>query len=61
MKTDAQRRAESAYRKKSVKQIVIRFYPNNHDEEMYEFLKSKDNATSYIKELVSGDMERQAQ
>ncbi len=60
MKTDAQRRAENAYRRKSVKQIAIRFYPNDKDEAMYEFLKSKENATAYIKELVSSDMERQA-
>ena len=59
MKTDAQRRAENTYRKKSVRQIVVRFYPNAQDEEMYEFLKSKENATAYIKKLISSDMERQ--
>lgn len=55
MKTDAQRRAENAYRKKT-KQIVIRFYPNADDEELYTWLKSRANATEYLKELVRNDM-----
>lgn len=56
MKTDAQRRAENAYRKKSVRQIVIRFYPNPEDEAIYDWLKSHENVTEYIKGLVLGDM-----
>lgn len=56
MKTDAQRRAENAYRKKT-KQIVIRFYPNADDEELYAWLKSRENATEYLKSLVRDDME----
>lgn len=55
MKTDAQRRAENAYRKKT-KQIVVRFYPNGDDEEIYAWLKSRDNATEYLKSLVRSDM-----
>lgn len=55
MKTDAQRRAENAYRKKT-KQIVIRFYPNAEDEELYAWLKSQDNATEYLKNLIRDDM-----
>lgn len=55
MKTDAQRRAENAYRKKT-KQIVIRFYPNAGDEELYEWLKSQENTTEYLKSLVRDDM-----
>lgn len=57
MQTEAQRRAASNYRKK-VKQLTLRFYPNSDaDEEMYEWLKSQDNTTDYIKKLISADMQ----
>lgn len=57
MQTEAQRRATSNYRKK-VKQLTLRFYPNSDaDEEMYEWLKSQDNTTDYIKKLISADMQ----
>lgn len=56
MKTDAQRRAENAYRKKT-KQIVIRFYPSSDDEELYAWLKSQENVTEYLKTLVRDDMQ----
>ncbi len=57
MQTEAQRRAASNYRKK-VKQLTLRFYPNSAaDEEMYEWLKSQDNTTDYIKKLISVDMQ----
>lgn len=56
MKTDAQRRAENAYRKK-VKQIVVRFYPTAEDEAVYDWLKSHENVTEYIKGLVLDDMQ----
>lgn len=57
MQTEAPRRATSNYRKK-VKQLTLRFYPNSDaDEEMYEWLKSQDNTTDYIKKLISADMQ----
>lgn len=56
MKTDAQRRAENAYRKKT-KQIVVRFYPTDEDEEIYTWLKSRENTTEYVKRLVLADMQ----
>lgn len=56
MATEAQRRATSAYRKKSVKQLTIRFYPNDEDEIMYTWLKNQDNTTEYIKSLIREDM-----
>ena len=56
MKTDAQRRAENSYRKKT-KQIVIRFYPSADDEELYAWLKSQENVTEYLKTLVRVDMQ----
>lgn len=58
MKSDAQRRAENAYRKKSVRQLVLRFYPNAEDEAMYEWLKAQENVTEYIKALVADDMKK---
>ena len=57
MQTDAERRAVSSYRKKSVKQLTIRFFPNERDEAMYQWLKSQPNVTKYLKTLVAADME----
>ena len=54
MATDAQRKALNNYRKKSTKQIVLRFYPG--EEEMYEFIKTQPNVTAYLKGLVEEDM-----
>lgn len=56
MATEAQRRALNNYRKKT-KSIVIRFYPNEADEKMHSWLKSKENTTEYLKGLVRADME----
>ena len=58
MATEAQRRATSSYRKRSVKQLVIRFYPNDGDESIYKWLKEQDNTTEYIKDLIREDMNR---
>lgn len=57
MATEAQRRAESAYRKKSVKQIVMRFYPGEDDAALYEWIKSHRNVNEYLKSLVREDMQ----
>ena len=56
MATEAQRRAANAYRKKNVKQIVMRFYPGDEDTELYEWIKSHDNVNEYLKSLVRNDM-----
>lgn len=58
MATDAQRRAASAYRKKSVKQIVMRFYPGDEDAALYERVKSHENVNEYLKSLVREDMQK---
>lgn len=58
MATDAQRRAASAYRKKSVKQIVMRFYPSDEDAALYEWVKSHENVNEYLKSLVREDMQK---
>lgn len=57
MVSEAQKKANEKYRKENVRQISLRFYPSEHD--IYEFIKGKDNASGYIKELVRQDMERQ--
>ena len=56
MTYDSQKRATAAYRKRSVKQLVIRFYPNDDDESMYAWLKEQNNTTEYIKSLIREDM-----
>lgn len=57
---DSQKRAVSAYRKKSVKQLTMRFYPNDADDAMYQWLKSQPNTTEYLKKLIAADMEKRA-
>ena len=56
MTYDSQKRATAAYRKRSVKQLVIRFYPNDDDQDMYTWLKAQNNTTEYIKNLIREDM-----
>ncbi len=56
--TDAQRRAKAAYQRK-VKQVIMRFYPNNaRDEAIYGHIKSRENANEYLKGLVERDMRK---
>ncbi len=54
--TEAQKRAQENYRKKSVKQAAVRFYPAEAD--IWEWLQSQDNRAGYIKRLIREDMER---
>lgn len=61
MQTDAQRRAVSNYRKKSVRQIVMRFYPNEQDDVIYNWIKSHENANQYLKSLILDDMKKSGQ
>ena len=53
--TEAQKRAQENYRKKSVKQVAVRFYPA--ERELWEWLQAQDNRAGYIKELIRKDME----
>lgn len=55
MKTEAQKRARRNYEKK-LKQIIIRFYPKQEDQRLYEWIKEQENSTGYIKDLVTQDM-----
>lgn len=54
--TEAQKRAQENYRKKSVKQAAVRFYPAEAD--IWNWLQSQDNRAGYIKRLIREDMER---
>lgn len=56
--SESQKKANEKHRKEKVKQVAVRFYPG--DQELYEFLKAKDNVAGYIKDLIRADMERQA-
>ena len=53
--TEAQRRAQEAYRKRSVKQVAVRFYPA--EDELWAWLSSQGNKAGYIKGLIRADME----
>ena len=52
--TDAQKRAQRNYVKKSVQQIALRFYPAEAD--LWEWLQAQDNKQGYLKGLVRADM-----
>lgn len=58
METEAQRKANLNYRKKSVKQVVTAFYPA--DEELYEFLQKQGNKAGFIKSLIREAMEKES-
>lgn len=53
--SDAQRRANERYRKESVRQVTVRFYPTEAD--IWEWLRSQPNRSGYVKELIRRDME----
>ena len=58
IQTDAQRRAVGNDRKKSVRKIVIRFYPNEQDDAIYNWIKSHENVNQYLKSLILDDMKK---
>lgn len=53
--SDAQRRANERYRKESVRQATVRFYPT--EEDIWEWLQAQPNKAGYVKELIRRDME----
>ncbi len=53
--TEEQKRAQENYRKKSVKQVAVRFYPAEAD--IWEWLQAQENRAGYIKRLIREDME----
>ena len=59
MPSEAQKRATAKYQKEKMKQIAIRFSPNEMD--MFEHIKSQPSIAGYIKRLVREDMEDRSQ
>ena len=55
MVSEAQKRASAKYRKEKMKQLSISFSPNEMD--LYEFLKSQENTSGFIKQLVRDAMQ----
>ncbi|MBO7701408.1 MAG: hypothetical protein J6S36_00685 [Eggerthellaceae bacterium] len=56
MPSEAQKRATAKYQKEKMKQLSIRFSPNEMD--LFDHIKSQPNVAGYIKRLVREDMER---
>lgn len=57
--SEAQKRANAKYRREKMKQVAVRFSPN--EMEMYEHIKSRpEGIAPYIKRLVREDMARSA-
>lgn len=54
--SEAQKRATANYRKKSVKQVSVSFYPSEAD--IWEHLSAQENKSGFIKSLIREDMER---
>ena len=53
--SEAQKRASEKYRREKVKQIAIRFYPSEYD--IFEWVKTQDNVSGFIKDLIRKEME----
>lgn len=58
MPSEAQKRATAKYQKEKMKQLAIRFSPNEMD--LYEFAKSQPNTSGFVKSLIRAAMEREA-
>lgn len=52
MASTAQNKATNEYRKRNVKQVVVRFYPK--DDALYEWVKS-NGGSPYLKQLADRD------
>lgn len=57
--SEAQKRASLNYQKKSVRQLSVKFFPD--DEELWEHVQAQPNKNGYVKSLIRADMERTAQ
>lgn len=55
MPSEAQKRATAKYQKEKMKQLSIRFSPNEMD--LFDHIKPQPNVAGYIKRLVREDME----
>lgn len=48
--------AQKRYAKAAIKQIVVKFSPQDHD--LYEYVKSHDSMAAYVRKVLRADMER---
>lgn len=56
MVSEAQRRASAKYQREKMKQVSVKFSPNEMD--IYEWVREQGgSASGYIKQLVRADME----
>ena len=53
--TEAQKKARERYRSKSVKKMLLEFYPG--DTELYEKVQAQPNKQGYIKDLIRKDIQ----
>lgn len=57
MVTEAQKRASAKYQREKMKQVSVKFSPNESD--IYEWVKSqKGSASGYLKRLAEEDMNK---
>lgn len=56
MESDAQRKANLAYRKKSTKQLNITLYPA--DQDIVDWLDGIANKAEYVRNLIREDMKK---
>lgn len=52
--SDAQKRANNEYRKRSVRSFNLKFYPG--DSDIHEWFDRQPNKAQYLKELIRRDM-----
>ncbi len=53
-RSEAQKRADNEYRKRSVRSFNLKFYPA--DADIREWFESQPNKAQYLKELIRRDM-----
>ena len=58
-KKQAQNRSALKYQKSNTTTFTFRFF-NNKDEQIIEYIKSLENKTDYIRQLILEDIKRQA-
>lgn len=57
MVTEAQKRAIAKYQREKMKQVSVKFSPN--ETEIYEWVKSQEGSSSgYLKRLAEEDMKK---
>ena len=52
--TEAQKRAKRNYRSKTIKKLLVEFYPA--DADLYEKVQEQENKQRYIKDLIRKDL-----